>query len=124
MELEDLTERVIGCGISVHRELGPGFLETLYEKAMAIELRKHGLAAEVQKLVPIFYGNECIGEHRLDLLVERAIVVELKATKALEDVHFAQVRSYLKACGLKHGLLLNFSTMPLTIKRVLHGRPA
>jgi GxxExxY protein len=120
MELEELTERVIGCAIAVHRTLGPGFLESLYEKAMEVELRKSGLETEAQKLVPIFYAEECIGEHRLDLLIEKQLVVELKAIKELEDVHFAQVRSYLKACRLKHGLLLNFSTMPLTIKRVLH----
>jgi len=120
MELEELTERVIGCAITVHRTLGPGFLESLYEKAMTIELQNNGLKAEPQKLVPVFYSQECIGEHRLDLLVESQLIVELKAIKTLEDVHFAQVRSYLKACHLKHGLLLNFSTMPLTIKRVIH----
>jgi GxxExxY protein len=65
-----------------------------------------------------------VGEHRLDLLVESLIVVELKAVKALEDVHFATVRSYLKACRLKHGLLLNFSTAPLTLKRVIHSADA
>ncbi len=120
MELQGLTERVIGCAIAVHRTLGPGFLESLYERALELELRKKGLLVESQKLVPVYYDGDCIGEHRLDLLVENLVVVELKAIRALEDVHFAQVRSYLKACGLKHGLLLNFSTMPLTIKRVIH----
>ncbi len=120
MELEELTERVIGAAITVHRALGPGFLESLYERALDIELRNRGLQTDAQKVVPVYYRNECIGEHRLDLLVENMVVVELKAIKALEDVHFAQVRSYLKACQLKHGLLLNFSTMPLSIKRVIH----
>ncbi len=123
MELEDLTGKIIGGAIAVHRELGPGFLESIYERELEVELRKVGLKIEAQMLVPVFYGGECVGEHRLDLLVEEAVVVELKAIKALEDVHFAQVRSYLKACDLKHGLLLNFSTSPLTIKRVLHGTP-
>jgi GxxExxY protein len=119
LELEELTGKIIGCAIEVHRELGPGFLESIYEAALVLALRRAGLSVERQRLVPINFRNEKIGEHRLDLCVERSVVVELKAIKALEDVHFAIVRSYLKACGLKHGLLLNFSTMPLTIKRVI-----
>ena len=87
---------MIGCAITVHRTLGPGFLESLYEKAMEIELRKSGLDAEAQKIVPVFYADQCIGEHRMDLLIEKQVVVELKAIKELEAVYFAQVRSYLK----------------------------
>lgn len=119
MELEQLTGKIIGCAIEVHRELGPGYLESICEAAMVIALRKAGLRVEVQRTVLIFFQGEQVGEHRLDLLVEQVVIIELKAIKALEDVHFATVRSYLKACGLKHGLLLNFSTMPLTIKRVI-----
>lgn len=121
MEHEELTGQIIGCAITVHRELGPGFLESIYEKALAVEFARNGMRFHAQSSVPVHYRGEIIGEHRLDLLVEDQVVVELKAIKTLEDVHFAQVRSYLKACGLKHGLLFNFSTVPLTIRRVIHS---
>src|ERR1017187_9395671 len=117
---EDLTSRIIACAIEVHKAIGPGFLESIYEAALFIELQRAGLVVERQKTVPIHYREAWIGEHRLDLLVENQIVVELKAISALEDIHFAIVRSYLKAAGLQHGLLLNFATMPLTIKRVIY----
>ena len=116
---EDLTGRIISCAIEVHKSLGPGFLESVYETALLLELRQAGLQVEQQKILPITYRNVMIGEHRLDLLVENKIIVELKATSALEDIHFAIVRSYLKASRLEHGLLLNFATMPLTVKRVI-----
>jgi len=91
-----------------------------YENALLLALRQEGLTAESQKLIPVSFRGVQVGEHRLDILVAGQVIVELKAVKVLEDVHFAQVRSYLKACRLKHGLLLNFSARPLTIKRVLH----
>jgi GxxExxY protein len=116
---EDLTGRIIACAIEVHKTLGPGFLESIYEAALTIELRRAGLYVEQQKIVPLTYREMPIGEHRLDLFIENKIVVELKAISALEDIHFAIVRSYLKAVKLEHGLLLNFATMPLTIKRVI-----
>ena len=115
---ESLINRVIGAAIQVHTELGPGFLESLYEEALGIELRGLGLEYERQKPVPIFYRAQPIGEHRVDLLVERTLVVELKATTALEKVHFAVLRSYLKTLGLSDGLLFNFAATRLTIKRV------
>ncbi|MFL6526734.1 MAG: GxxExxY protein [Chthoniobacterales bacterium] len=117
-DLNDLTERIIGAAIRVHTELGPGFLESLYEEALAIELRALGIEFERQKPVPIFYRGHAIGEHRVDLLVDMSLVVELKAMVALEKVHFAVLRSYLKALGLSHALLFNFATTRLTIKRV------
>ena len=113
-----LIERVIGAAIRVHTELGPGFLESLYEEALGIELRSLGIQFERQKPVPIFYRAQPIGEHRVDLFVESAIIVELKATSVLEKVHFAILRSYLKALGLSDGLLFNFAAARLTIKRV------
>ena len=115
---KDLTERIIAAAIRVHRELGPGFLENVYEEALAIEFSEAGISFERQKLLPIFYREHLIGEHRLDFLVEQKVVLELKAIAALENIHFAIVRSYLKACGLNDGLLLNFATQRLTIKRV------
>src|SRR3954471_21428128 len=116
--LDELNERIIGAAIRVHTELGPGFLESLYEEALAIELRALGIEFERQKPVPIFYRGHAIGEHRVDLLVDMSLVVELKAMVALEKVHFAVLRSYLKALGLSHALLFNFATTRLTIKRV------
>jgi len=115
---KDRTERVIAAAIRVHKELGPGFLELMYEEALAIELAAAGIAFERQKLLPIFYREHLIGEHRLDFLVEGEIIVELKAISALEDVHYAIVRSYLKAANLQDALLLNFASTRLTIKRV------
>jgi GxxExxY protein len=117
---EELTGRIIACAIEVHKALGPGFLESIYELALMIELKRVGLNVESQKFLPIFYREVLVGEHRLDLLVEDKIVVELKAISELEDIHFAIVRSYLKAAGLEHGLLLNFAAMPLTVKRVIY----
>jgi GxxExxY protein len=123
---DSLIHRVVGAAIQVHTELGPGFLESLYEEALAIELRALRIEFERQKPVPIFYRAEPIGEHRVDLLVERVVIVELKATSILEKVHFAILRSYLKALGLSDGVLFNFAATRLTIKRVgceFHSRP-
>ena len=114
----ELTERIIGAAVRVHRELGPGFLESIYEEAMAVEMRLLGLSFERQKPVPLFYRGHAIGEHRLDLLVASAVVVELKAVTAFEKIHFAIVRSYLKALGLTDALLLNFAATRLVVKRV------
>ena len=117
---EELTGQIIACASEVHKALGPGFLESIYEAALVVELRRAGLRVEQQKTLPIYYLEVLVGEHRLDLLVEDLIIVELKAIFALEDIHFAVVRSYLKAIGLEHGLLFNFATMPLTVKRVIY----
>ncbi len=119
LELEELTEKVIGPCIAVHLAKGPGFLESIYQNCLKIECRKRGIKAEFQKKVIIYYDGESVGTHKLDILVNDELVVELKAIKALEDVHFAQVRSYLRATDLKHGLLINFATLTLTVKRVM-----
>jgi GxxExxY protein len=123
-ELRDaeITDAIIAAAIAVHRELGPGYLESIYEQALAVEFALRGIAFIRQKPIPLFYRDHQIGEHRLDFLVEDKIVVELKAVEALEKVHFAVVRSYLKATGLADGLILNFSSMPLTVKRVRRER--
>ena len=113
----EITDRIIAAAIRVHRELGPGFLESVYEEALAVEFALDGIQFVRQKTVPLFYRDHQIGEHRLDFLVENVIVVELKAIAALENIHFAIGRSYLKATQLEDGLLLNFATMPLTVKR-------
>jgi GxxExxY protein len=118
----EITESIIAAAITIHRELGPGFLESVYEQALAVEFAVRGIAFVRQHVIPLFYRDHQIGEHRLDFVVEGKIVVELKAIEALENVHFAIVRSYLKAAGLSDGLLLNFSSMPLTVKRVRRER--
>ena len=118
----EITEAIIAAAIAVHRELGRGFLESVYEQALGVESAIRGIAFVRQQAIPLFYRDYQIGEHRLDFVVERKIVVELKAVDALENVHFAIVRSYLKVAGLSDGLILNFSSMPLTVKRVRRER--
>src|SRR5205814_8528772 len=120
MELQNKhhTERIITAAIRVHKELGPGLLEAMYAEALAIELAATGLLFERQKLLPVFYREHLIGEHRLDLVVEGKLILELKAISQLEKIHFAIVRSYLKASGLDDALLLNFASTRLVVKPV------
>mgnify|MGYP006446403143 CR=1 FL=1 len=117
LEHKMLTEKIIGAAIEVHKRLGPGFIESIYENAFILELRKSGLKVLQQVEIPVKYDGEEVGKHRLDLFIEDTIVVELKAIKNLDDIHFSIVRSYLKAVGQKHGLLLNFAKPTLEIRR-------
>ena len=117
-----LTERIIGAAIRVHKDLGPGFLEAIYEESLAVEFALSGITFVRQHAVPLYYKGHRVGEHRLDFFVEGAVVVELKAIESLQDIHFAVGRSYLKAMNVADGLLLNFATCPLTIKRVARER--
>ena len=119
LEFEDLTEKIIGAAIEVHKGLGPGFLESVYENALVLELRKRGLSFEQQKEVLIKYDGTDVGKHRLDLFIEDEIVADLKTVTELLDVHFAVVRSQLRAVKRKHGLLLNFAKAKLEAKRVI-----
>ena len=100
--------------------MGPGFLESIYEEALKIELSETSLYFECQKEIKIAYHGKEVGTHRLDLVIEKEIIVELKAVKELNDTHFAQLISYLKATALKVGLLLNFAKPTLEIKRVMN----
>ena len=120
-ELDRLAHDVIGAAIEVHRILGPGFLESVYEEAMCVELGLRGIPFVRQYLSSVDYKGRAVGEHRLDLLVGDVLVVELKAVDALAPVHSAQVMSYLKANGKQLGLLINFNTPVLRqgIKRVV-----
>ena len=120
LELEKLTGKIIECAITVHKKLGPGFLESVYHTALPIELRKAGLKVDAQKEIKIFYDGREIGLHRLDLLVEKQVIVELKAVKEFNESHKAQLLSYLKATSLKVGLLLNFANAVLKIKRMVN----
>jgi GxxExxY protein len=114
----DLSGKIIGAAIRVHRELGPGFLESVYEEALCIELAASGLDFTRQVSVEIRYQGKKVGEHRLDLLVGDSVVVELKSVTELHDIFFATVRSYLKAANCSLGLLLNFAATTLQVKRV------
>ena len=115
LEINQLTELVIGAAIEVHRELGPGLLESAYQRALAHELRLRGVAFEEQKLCPITYKDLVIEDaYRLDFLVGGLVVVELKTVDALLDVHDAQVLTYLKFSRCHIGLLLNFRSTTLT----------
>jgi GxxExxY protein len=119
LEFEGLTEKIIGAAIEVHRKLGPGFLESVYENALVVELHKRGLKHEQQKEITVLFDGVEVGKHRLDLIVENEVVIDLKTIKAFQDVHFAIVKSQLRAAGRKHGLLLNFSNKTLEVKRVI-----
>jgi len=119
-QFEELSNKIIGAAIEVHRTLGPGFLESIYEEALKIELSELKIYYDNQKDVKINYHGIEVGQHRLDILVENIIIVELKTVKEFADIHFAQLRSYLKATGLKVGLLLNFGRPTLEIKRVVN----
>ena len=119
--LNDLSRQVIGCAFTVLNVLGAGFPENVYENALTLELRKAGLAVEQQHGLAVLYNDTVVGEYVVDLLIEQALLVELKAVKALDQAHHAQCINYLKASGLRLGLLLNFGTPRLEIKRIANG---
>ena len=122
MELNRVTSQIIGSAIDVHRALGPGLLESAYEACLAYELAQRGLNVEQQKPLPVIYkGVSLDAGYRLNLLVDRSVVVELKAVESLNSLHKAQLLSYLKLSGLKLGLLINFNVQVLKngIQRVI-----
>jgi GxxExxY protein len=114
----DLTAKIIGCAMTVHKALGNGFQEVIYQRALEIEMRLAGIDFNREFEMPIFYREERIGTRRVDFLVEGVISVELKATSKLEDVHFAQAINYLEAYNLEIGLLINFGETSLNFKRL------
>jgi GxxExxY protein len=119
-EVDRLAHEVIGAAIDVHRHLGPGFLESVYEEALCVELRLRGIPFARQVAIDMTYKGHPVGEARLDLLVGGALIVELKAVDALNPIHYAQVISYLRATDKHLGLLINFNVFRLKegIKRV------
>ena len=117
-EHDALTESVLGCAFKVANTLGPGFLEKVYGNALVHDLRKSGLVVMQQAQAQVTYDGEVVGNYVADLLVEGSLIVELKACKAIEDIHIAQCLNYLKATGLHTCLLLNFGTPKLQIKRI------
>lgn len=119
----DITEIIIGCAIKVHKSLGPGLLESAYQECLFYELKKAGLKVEKEKPLPLIYEEvklEC--GYRMDLLVEDKIIVEIKSVEALNDIHLAQVLTYLKLNNTKIGLLINFNVLQLIkgVKRVIN----
>jgi hypothetical protein len=121
MIYKGLTERIIACAIEVHRELGPGLLESIYESALAVELFQHGIPFARQKQLPVTYKGESVGDFRIDLLVEDLIVVELKSVERNDPLFEAQLLSYMKLGGYNVGLLVNFNSLLLAkgIKRLV-----
>jgi GxxExxY protein len=120
-EIELIIERIIGCAIEVHRRLGPGFVEGIYEDAMTIELEAAGLAFDRQREIVIHYRDKPLRPQRIDLLVEGQIVVEVKAVEQLHSLHRAQLLSYARSARLQVGLLINFNGEVLkgNIRRVV-----
>jgi len=107
--LNEITEKIIGCAIEVHRNLGPGLLESIYENALCFELNQINVKYEKQLKIPIVYKGLSLGEYRLDILVENEIIVEIKAVNRYDPVFEAQMLTYLKVTGKKLGLLMNFN---------------
>ena len=121
LKYKDITEKIIGASFEVHKFLGNGFQEVIYQRALAFEMRKVGLEFQREIEQEIFYKDlqEPIGTRRADFVVEGKVLVELKAKIELEDVHLAQVLNYLKAYKLEVGLLINFGSKSLTFKRLV-----
>ena len=117
-----LTEKIIGCAMTVHKALGNGFQEVIYQRALEIEMSLEGINFSREHVMPIFYRDRQIGTRRVDFLVEGVISVELKAITKLEDVHFAQAINYLEAYNLEIGLLINFGEQSLKFKRLTNKK--
>lgn len=116
----DLTEQIVGCGIEVHRHLGPGLLESVYESALCLELTNAGLSFTRQIGIPVYYKGTLIAEHRPDLIVRDRVIVEVKSVERFNYVFVAQMLTYLRITGLRVGLILNFNRAVLTdgIRRI------
>lgn len=118
----EITSKIIGCAMTVHKTLGNGFQEVIYQRALEIEMRLAGLSFSREFEMPIFYRGEQIGTRRVDFLVEGEVSVELKAITKLEDVHLAQAINYLEAYNLEVGLLINFGETSLNFKRLTNKK--
>ena len=123
MDQRELERKVIGCIFRVHQTLGPGFLESVYRRATVVELRSQGLRVEAEKEVSILYRDQLVGTHKLDLLIEDCLNVELKTVEQLTKIYYSQLRSYLKATNLPVGLLVNYASSKADIRRVQPQTP-
>jgi GxxExxY protein len=118
------TDRIIGCAIEVHRHLGPGLLESVYESALCIELKANSLPFKRQVGIPLYYKGELISEHRPDLIIDDKVIVEIKSVDSLAPIHMAQMLTYLRVTSLRIGLILNFNNQTMkdgTRRVVLHA---
>lgn len=122
MEFEELTHKIIGCAMQVHRTLGNGFQEVIYQRALAIEFEHEGIVFEREKVMSIFYRDIDIGTRRVDFFVDNKIMVEIKARTELDDTHLNQAMNYLEAYQMKIGLLINFGANSLQFKRVHNNK--
>lgn len=118
----DITGKIIGCAMEVHNQLGNGFQEVIYQRALEMEFKLQNMAFSREHVMPIFYKTEQIGNRRVDFLVEDIISVEIKALTSLEDVHMAQAINYLEAYNLEIGLLINFGSKSLQFKRLINSK--
>jgi GxxExxY protein len=116
----ELTGRIIGCAYVVSNELGTGFLEKVYENALTHELRKSGLHAEQQQPIKVFYDGVIVGDYMADVVVENSVIVELKAVRTFDNIHFAQCINYLKATRMPIYLLINFGQPKVEIRRFVN----
>ncbi len=117
MEFESLTEKIIGCAYQVYNTMGYGFLESVYEKCLLIELKKAGIKSEYQKPIVVHYDGEIVGQFIADVLVEDSIILELKSVKTISKAHEVQLVNYLVATGKNVGLLINFGEQKVEVKR-------
>lgn len=117
LDEEELTFKIRGCVFEVFRELGAGFTEKVYEKALLLELKSQGLECKAQQLLKVHYKKQVVGEYITDIVVENKVVLELKAINKITSVHEAQILNYLKATGIKVGLLINFTYPKAIVKR-------
>jgi len=115
---DELTYKIIGCAMKVHNTLGNGFQEVIYQRCLAIELDKKGICYQREKEMPIYYEGFEVGTRRADFIVEEIVMVELKAIVSLEDVHLAQALNYLTAYQIEKGLLINFGSTSVEVKRL------
>ena len=120
-ELDEITRKVIGAAQKVSSQLGAGFLEKVYENALALELRRRGLRVDQQRSVDVRYDDEIVGEYVTDLLVEETVIVEVKTVSALGESHHAQCVNYLRATGLRVCLLMNFFHSHMRFRRIVNG---
>ena len=119
MDTDKITETIIGDAMKVSNALGSGFLEKVYENALCLELERSGLGVEKQNSIAVTYEGSMVGEYFADILVNEQVIVEVKAVKSIEEIHQAQLLNYLKATGIHLGLILNFGTPRLGIKRMV-----
>ncbi|HEY2979799.1 MAG TPA: GxxExxY protein [Anaerolineales bacterium] len=120
---KDLSHRIVQCAYEVFNALGPGFLEKIYEEAMAIILEKRGHGVEKQKLIGVYFLGESIGSHILDLVVDKRVILELKAVAEVLPIHRQQALSYLKATRLQLAIIINFGAHRLQVERVVLSKP-